>query len=129
MVINTEAPSDVQSLDGSISSRFQGVRLDTILHEMFVEQATSDETRFDLFYKQCAPSICSYRIVRTRDIITALLLLITVCVGLYRCLRLVASSVGKLIFILIDKRSNPSPTRGKCACDGYLENPGCLSVN
>lgn len=51
MVIGTEAPSDLQSLNGSISSRFQGVRLDTILHEMFVEQATSNETRFDLFYK------------------------------------------------------------------------------
>ena len=36
MVIGTEAPSDLQSLNGSISSRFQGVGLDTILHEMFV---------------------------------------------------------------------------------------------
>jgi hypothetical protein len=69
---------------------------------MFLETWISNDTHFDQFYSQCAPTSCSYTTRQRRDLLVVLLLLISICGGLNRILRILVQGFGQLIFFLID---------------------------
>ncbi|CAF2844404.1 unnamed protein product [Rotaria sp. Silwood2] len=72
-----------------------------------------NETHFDLFYDQCAPATCSYRITKRRNIIVAILLLMSICGGLNRGLQILLPLICKIVFFCIDKWKTRKVVRGK----------------
>ena len=101
-VIYSQPPPNIKPLNASVSTRFGKEVLGTLLNEMFLEMPIGNETHFDQFYTQCAPISCSYTIVQRRDLIVVLFLLISICSGLNKILRILLRAFVKLIFILID---------------------------
>ncbi|CAF4287047.1 unnamed protein product [Rotaria sp. Silwood2] len=106
MIMNSQPSFDIKSLNRSVPTRFEHCSLNILLQEMFIETVISNNTRFDLFYEQCAPVACSYQVVRRREIIIAIILLINVYGGLSRGLRLIIPLIGSLIYFFIRKYQN-----------------------
>jgi hypothetical protein len=99
-------PPAIKPLNPKISTRFLNSTSDDLLNEMLIETLTSNNSRFDLFYAQCAPSSCVYSIIQRRDIVIAFLFIIAVCGGLNDVLELVVPIIVNLTFFGIDKWRN-----------------------
>ncbi|CAF3472793.1 unnamed protein product [Rotaria sp. Silwood1] len=115
MIMDSQLLFNIESLNRSVPTRFEHVRLNILLQEMFVETVINNNTRFDLFYEQCSPIACTYQVVRRREIIIAILLIINIYGGLSRGLRLIIPLIGNLIFFFIRKCQNSTITHGKYA--------------
>ncbi|CAF3121920.1 unnamed protein product [Rotaria sp. Silwood2] len=103
MAINSQSPSDIKALNRSVPTRFPNGTTSDLIREIFLETVINNETHFNLFYDQCAPITCSYRITRRRDFIVGVLLLINVCGGLNRGLQILLPLICSIIFFCIDK--------------------------
>lgn len=106
MVIDAQSLVEIKSLNASVLSRFEGKRLKDLLHEMLIERWVGNETHFDAFYKACTPLSYSYTIIRRRDIIAILLLIVSICGGLNSGLRIIVPFIGKLFFFCADQWKN-----------------------
>ncbi|CAF1270325.1 unnamed protein product [Adineta ricciae] len=106
LAIDFEPFPNIQPLNLSILTRFRGIEITKLVDEMFIERIINENDQFDLFYEQCAPIACSYKIIKRRDITVAILLLITVCSGINQGLRLVIPLMGKFILFLIRRQTN-----------------------
>ncbi|CAF2745892.1 unnamed protein product [Rotaria sp. Silwood2] len=112
-IINTQFPTTIKPLNSSILTQFNQTASE-LVNAMFVEMSFISDQRYDLFYSECAPISCSYTEYGRRNIVAAVLLLISVCGGLNRGLRLLVPLIGKLILILIKKWRNRNIVDGKC---------------
>ena len=101
-VIHAQSSPNITSLDKSVSTRFRDQNLEYLLRQMFIELPIHNHSSFDLFYAQCAPLSCSYEVDQRRGLIVVLLLLIAICGGLQKILRILIKAFGKLIFFLVD---------------------------
>ena len=101
-VILSKSSPIINALDASLPSKYQYQSLEYLLNQMFIEPPTHQKALFDLYYDQCAPSSCSYTVVKRRDLLVALLLLISICGGWNRILRILVKAFGKLFYFLID---------------------------
>ncbi|CAF4185313.1 unnamed protein product [Rotaria sp. Silwood2] len=112
-IIIPEFPPDIKPLNTSIPTRFADSTLD-LINQMFLEASIISNDRYALYYSQCAPLSCSYTIFERRNIIIAILLLVSVCSGLNRGLRLVVPLIGKLILVIFEKWRHRRIVRGEC---------------
>ena len=112
-VIHTQSPSHINSLNTSLPSQYGDLPLFFLYQQMFTETPIRNATRFDLFYKQCAPMSCSYTISQRRDLVVILLLLISICGGLNEILHILVQTFGKSIFFLIDWWKNSDQVQRK----------------
>lgn len=101
-VILLESSPNISTLNTTISTQFTNKNLTDLLEEMFLETWIGNDTHFDLFYNQCVPVSCSYTVTRRRDLFAIFLLLISICGGLNKILRLLVQGFGKFVFFLID---------------------------
>ncbi len=101
-VISSQSTPNISSLNTSVPTRFTNNQLNYLVQEMFLETWIGNDTYFDQFYSQCAPISCSYTTIGRRNLLVVLLLLISICGGLNRILRILVQGFGKLIFFLID---------------------------
>jgi hypothetical protein len=110
-VIDHPLPLDIEALNRSVPTQFDGFQTSSLLRRMLVEKFIydNDDSRFNVFYRECAPLSCTYRVTQRRDRIVAILLLITVCGGLNQVLRFLVPLIGKRIFYAI-KRCQHSNT-------------------
>ena len=101
-VIHIQSPPNINSLNASLPTQYVDTLLYFLYQGMFTEMPVRNETRFDLFYKQCAPISCSYTTSKRRDLVVILLLLISICGGLNEILHILVHAFGKSTFFLID---------------------------
>ena len=113
LAIPAQSLSDIHTLNSSVATRFKKAYLSTLIQEMFLESWISNATYFSEFYHRCAPSSCSYTDGRRRGFIPAFLLLVSVCGGLNRVLRLIVPAVGQLTFFFIDWRKKRQTSQRK----------------
>ncbi|CAF1188251.1 unnamed protein product [Adineta steineri] len=113
-IIDTRPSSNIKPLNGSISTRFDNPKTRELLGEMLFENATKNAS-FDRFYNACKPSFCSYTVVQRRYYIVIIFLLISICSGLNKGLRLLVPLIGKIIFICYDWRRNRNTQRESSA--------------
>ena len=106
LVIDSRALPKARALNASIPSQYINLELEQLLRKMLLEGWISNEPDFAKFYDTCAPLACSYTVTRRRDIIIALLLLISICGGLNRGLRIIVPFVGHLAFFCVDRWTN-----------------------
>ncbi|CAF2817272.1 unnamed protein product [Rotaria sp. Silwood2] len=109
----TEFPPDIKPLNTSIPTQFDSSTL-YVINQAFLETSVISDNRYDFYYQQCAPTSCSYTISKRRSIIVATLLLVSVCGGLNRGLRLVVPLIGNLVLVIIEKWRNWKIVRGEC---------------
>ncbi|CAF1538405.1 unnamed protein product, partial [Adineta ricciae] len=89
--------SIVTSLDQSINSSFHGNNMEYLITNMFIETIVTMNGNFSIFYNQCAPQSCSYKILQRRQISILVLLLISISQGLNRILYLLIPLLSQLI--------------------------------
>lgn len=134
----SELPPSIQALDPHVDSRFRQENelypdFHTLVEEILIESWIGNRSRFDLFFKQCAPTFCSYTIDDRYSRITALLLLASICGGLNRALRLLVPVLVLIVFNTIDTYRNRLPDQGKkhaSACQFFRssDTPNFLGV-
>lgn len=105
-VLHSLPSSHIQSLNRSVRTQFESVTLNDLLRKMFIEEWLVDGGHFDRFYNECAPSSCSFTVYERRPTIVVLLLIIAICGGLNRGLRLFVSFIGKIAFLIVNKWKN-----------------------
>lgn len=103
MVIDSHPVPNINALDLSIPTRFFKGQTYDLINELFIENLTQNDTTFDLFYEQCSPMACSYRIRKRRETIAAVVLLVTVCGGINRGLRILLPWLWIILFFSVDK--------------------------
>ena len=96
----------ISHLDASILTRFEDISMGELLGEILIERWTNKNASFEQFYAACAPVSCSYTIVQRRSIVVILLLVISVCSGLNRGLRLLVPLLGKIVVWMHDRWRN-----------------------
>ena len=106
LVILTQSSPSINALDASLPTQYQDQTLEYLLNQMFIEPPIRHEALFSQYFDQCAPSSCSYTVVKRRDLLVVLLLLISICGGLNRILHILVWAFGKFIYFLIDWRQN-----------------------
>ena len=87
----------ITHLDPSVPTRFEDINMGELLSEILIERWINKNASFEHFYAACAPLSCSYTIVQRRSIVVILLLVISVCSGLNRDLRLLIPLLGKIV--------------------------------
>ena len=105
-VILSQPSQNINALDASRSTQYQNQTLQYLLNQMFIEPPIHHEALFSRYYEQCAPTTCSYTVIKRRDFLVFLFLLISICGGLNRILRILVHGFGKLVYFLIDWRQN-----------------------
>ena len=115
-VIDYPSAPAIQPLNRSISTHFYNQTVTDLLYAMFVESIIKESAIFQTFYGECAPRSCSYKMARRREIVVALLLLISVCGGLNRGLRLLIPLLSKCTFLCLEKWRNRNDTRRQYPC-------------
>ena len=123
--VQSQTAPEVEPLNQSISTRFYNRTMTDLLYAMFVESITEERAAFETFYSECAPRSCSYKIIRRREIFVGLLLLISVCGGLSRGLRLLIPLLTTCIFFCLEKWRNRSNGRSKYQFTLYMK---CIFV-
>ncbi|CAF1468531.1 unnamed protein product [Adineta steineri] len=120
IVIKSQPPPSIKSLNASILTRFENERMLKLIDEMLLETIISNNTHFDQFYNECLPRSCTYTNKQRRGILASLLLLIAICGGLNKIFRILIPLFGKLIFSCIDwwKRRH---TRRIISISGYVK--------
>ena len=106
LAIGSQASGRARALDSSVPSQFGDIELGELLRKMLLERWISDGADFAKFYDRCAPLACSYTVTKRRDIAIALLLLISICGGLNRGLRIIVPFVGRLAFFSVERWNN-----------------------
>ena len=119
-LIQSQPAPAIRPLNQSISTKFYDKTVRNLLDEMFVESTTHEPASFDSLYSECAPKSCSYKIVRRREIFVALVLLISVCGGLSRGLRLLIPLLSKCTFFCLEKWRNRSNAHRQYPASHYL---------
>ncbi|CAF1539950.1 unnamed protein product [Adineta ricciae] len=121
-VINSQSSPNIKPLNTSIFSRFGDVTADDLIREMFLETAIGNNTSFDKFYTECAPVSCTYSNIQRRNLFASFLLLIAVCNGLNKILRLLIPLFGKLFLSCIDlwKGGHRRHAISTCDCVKHL---------
>ena len=114
MVIDSQPPVRVMALNSSETTQFNDVVTIDLINRMMLETTTTNNTYFEQFYSACEPSACTYTIIRHRDLIVLVFLLIAICSGLKEGLEILIPSIGKLIFFGIDQCKNRDIRQGKC---------------
>ena len=127
LVILSQPSPSITVLDPSLSTRYQNQTLEYLLNQMFIEPPIRHEALFSLYYCQCAPSSCSYTVVKRRDLLVVLLLLISICGGLNRILRILVHAFGKFIYFLIDWRQNHEDDQCKWS-NRFIYHFFCITV-
>ena len=127
LVILSQPSPSITVLDPSLSTRYQNQTLEYLLNQMFIEPPIRHEALFSLYYCQCAPSSCSYTVVKRRDLLVVLLLLISICGGLNRILRILVHAFGKFIYFLIDWRQNHEADHCKWS-NCFIDHFFCITV-
>ncbi|CAF0823363.1 unnamed protein product [Adineta steineri] len=117
IVIKSQPPPDIKSLNASIFTRFVDVTTQDLVREMLLETIISNNTHFDQFYNECLPRSCTYTHKQRRRILASLLLLIAICGGLHKIFRILIPLFGKLIFSCIDWWKRRHTRRGKLIID------------
>ncbi|CAF2752496.1 unnamed protein product [Rotaria sp. Silwood2] len=102
----TVIPPNIKALKFSASRYRITSETAELVDGMFIETWNTNNTRFDLFYEQCAPISCSYTIVEQRGMIIALLLIISILSGLNKLLRLIVPIIINIVFFLRRKWRN-----------------------
>ncbi|CAF4155369.1 unnamed protein product [Adineta steineri] len=126
IAIHTQPSPNIRPLNESILTRFGDINTTDLLGEMLLEK-TINNASFDRFYNACKPSSCSYTVVQRRHYIVILFLLISICSGLNKSLRLLVLLIGKIIFICYDWRKNRNTQRGSSSTGVRLTNiPGMI---
>ncbi|CAF3324431.1 unnamed protein product [Rotaria sp. Silwood2] len=115
--VNVKEIPNIQPLNSSVSTRFHMnnqsyILFEALLDELLIETWTNDIFRFDLFYTLCAPLSCSYTIDEKYPLFVALLLLISICGGLNRALRLFLPALINLSHFSLEKYYNRNRTKG-----------------
>ena len=105
-IIHSQHMPNITSLNASVPTRFENISMSQLLDGMLVESYTNNNSRFDQFYSACAPVTCSYTVARRRDIIVILLLLVSICGGINRGLRILVPLIGTLLFFSVDYWNN-----------------------
>ena len=98
--------SEITSLDPFVSSQYIEPTIRDLLRAMFIENWTVNNTQFDRYYHECSPLSCSYTIYERRPILVIVLLILAVCGGLNKGLRLLTILIGKIIFTIVNKQNN-----------------------
>ena len=119
MVIDSPAPLHLLPLNPSEATQFEHAWTKDLINRMMLETTTTNNTYFEQFYSACAPSSCTYTIIRRRDLIVILFLLIAICSGLSEGLKMLIPSIGKLIFFAIDQWKHRDVQQGKCNNDSH----------
>ena len=119
-VIHSQSAPAIHSLNRSVSTRFYNQTVSHLLDAMFVESAMNESVAFDTFYSECAPLSCSYKMVRRREILVALLLFISVCGGLNRGLRLLIPLLSKCTLVGFGKWRNRNNARRQYSWSQYV---------
>lgn len=112
IVIHNQTPPAIQPLNLSTSIYIEGQTINDLLTKMFIESIIKSNASFDIFYSQSAPDACSYKVVRRRHFVVALLLLFSVCGGLKNGLRLLIPLIMKSI-LLCHKRWHNNQIHGQ----------------
>ncbi|CAF2682613.1 unnamed protein product [Rotaria sp. Silwood2] len=113
VINNSQLSPQLESLDSSLPTRFHDNYLTVLLDAMFIEESFISNQRYDLFFEQCVPISCSYTMVRRRNILFAILLLVSVCSGLNRGLRLSVPLISKSVLLCRRKWKNRNSIHGK----------------
>ena len=103
IITDIQSPPMITNLNASVPSRFQDVLMQDLLSEMLLERWINTNASFEHFYAACAPLSCSYTIVQRRSILVISLLLISICSGLNRGLRLLVLLIGAIIVWILDR--------------------------
>ena len=106
IMLQSQQLPDIRPLNRLAPTQFALSTLDDLLSKIFIEEWIVDETHFDRFYVECAPISCSYTVYEYRSILAAILIIIAICGGLNKGLRIMVLFLGKTIFIIIDKWKN-----------------------
>ncbi|UJR12629.1 hypothetical protein I4U23_016804 [Adineta vaga] len=83
IVINSQSPPDIKSLNASIPTHFENVTTIDLIREMLLETSKTNNTRFDQFYNECAP-------------------LASICGGLNKGFQILVPLFGKLLLSWVD---------------------------
>ena len=99
---------NLRYLDSNEPTRFQideenRESFEILFDETFIEEWTTDLTRYDLFYNQCRPKLCSYTTRSRYPLLIVGLILISIVGGLNRGLHLFVPTTVYLIFFIIKK--------------------------
>ncbi|CAF2752482.1 unnamed protein product [Rotaria sp. Silwood2] len=105
-------PLNIKALTFNISRYKITSETAELVDSMFIESWNTNNAHFDLFYQQCAPISCSYKIIEQRDTIIALLLVISILSGLNRFLRLIVPMIINIVFFSRGKWRNLQLGRG-----------------
>ena len=108
MAVHTTQPPHLTSLNTSAPTRFFNqsetqTKFQTLINEMFIENWTTDLSRFDLFYDRCKPSSCSFTVQSRYTLLAAILILISIMGGVNRALRLLVPPAVNMLFVVRDK--------------------------
>ena len=101
-VILSQSSPNIHAIDASLPTQYRNQTLQHLISSMFIEPPILHNVHFSSFYNQCAPSSCSYTVVQRRDLLVVLVLLISICGGLNKLLRILVRLFSKVIFFLVD---------------------------
>lgn len=118
-IINSQSAPVIKPLSLSVPSQFHD-DMNTLLNAMFVERSIINEVNFNKFYKACAPISCSYVKSQRRSILLAIVLLVAVCSGINKILRIFIPFSGKIGFILIHTVRHRNSTLGRYDVLSYV---------
>ena len=88
LAISSLPKPTVEALSTETYVNYGRQRMWWMLDRMFSYDQNSISAPFETFYNYCAPASCSFTIARRRDLLVAVILLISVCGGFNKGLRL-----------------------------------------
>ena len=99
----TLRPMNLSEPSRFLQNNATNVKLEILLDAVFIESWAGNISRFDLFYERCRPRSCSYTVHDQYSPIRALILLISICGGLNKALRLLLPIGVKISCNVISK--------------------------
>lgn len=106
VIIGSNTSVSIHALDATKPGRFFNRTLNYVIDEMFLENISTIKSSFKAFYSQCAPTSCTYSTVDRRNLILALLLILSIYGSLKIGLRIFAPILTRILIYCIEKCRN-----------------------
>lgn len=104
--------SNITALQMDVNNRFlPNDTIITLIRELFVEQWTMI-SRFDFYFKQCAPQSCTYTFIKRYEFIHILTMIFGLLGGLQVIFRIISPAIVKVVLYIYNHCCRRNPETG-----------------